>query len=832
MEDQLAQLRQQIEVERRQRKDAELRASEAERLANETQRQIEEAKLQREGAERQREEEKRQFQRQIQPTTLPEFLHGCHRYLYMPFTVIRNRNLGTKGDPTRADGKLRPNKLREWTEGPALLEEIWETVFTSDLMTTRTFGSMNYLAESARTIERRAVSSEADLAYMERLTVETPIISIIENLREFKDLRKEFNIRGSINFFNHKNTMSSAAEVEEAKAYSQDRLHTPPSPPPKTIPSEQESEEENKSPKGHQGTAADIFCIYNIDNTGYNIPVLVAEYKAPHKVSLEEIYQGLSEMDLNEVTTAELNDKMTAMEKITTLCTQIIAALVTQAFSYMIGLGVQYGYVCTGQAFIFLFVEDDPRICNYFLSVPSRDVGEVGEWDSSNLDKPNKLHLTAVSQVLAFTLLAMQSHPKDRNWQESARDTLEIWDVSLKNITERLAKLRKECPNVPLVPASKRRLSTEEAYLKKSPVRSRKSVRLQKKRAISPSPRGDIRQFDTDDDSDSPSRSATKKWPGPPDSNLAVVIPHRPRDSSSAGGAQQQENVPGEDSSSKANQQRSRPYCTHACLLGLTRGRPLDRSCPNFRKHGRKHQIDAMTLVQLLREQFTKDLVAGLDDTGIHGARGVVFKVTLLSHGYTMLAKCTTRSLKKYLKHEVSIYDTLRSIQGIHIPVCLGSFDLARRFWFCGLHRMAHMMLLSYAGIALSRLPSDIPGPEFSRFEKIHHILYDMRVKHRDFDPRNMIYDSQTDHVMLIDFERSELISEQEKKEFFQALEQKNIRKRKRIQMAREKLADKNVLLQVADNNHRMKMARVEEGDEIKNAYAEEELENKPHAFI
>lgn len=54
-----------------------------------------------------------------------------------------------------------------------------------------------------------------------------------------------------------------------------------------------------------------------------------------------------------------------------------MTAIITQLFSYMIEMGVQYGYICTGEAFIFLKIADDPSSVYYYLSIPNRDVDAV-----------------------------------------------------------------------------------------------------------------------------------------------------------------------------------------------------------------------------------------------------------------------------------------------------------------------------------------------------------------------------------------------------------------------------------------------------------------------
>lgn len=52
----------------------------------------------------------------------------------------------------------------------------------------------------------------------------------------------------------------------------------------------------------------------------------------------------------------------------------LAAAVVTQLFSYMIGKGIQYGYVCTGEAFVFLYVPDDPATVYFSVCVLSLEV--------------------------------------------------------------------------------------------------------------------------------------------------------------------------------------------------------------------------------------------------------------------------------------------------------------------------------------------------------------------------------------------------------------------------------------------------------------------------
>ena len=121
---------------------------------------------------------------------------------------------------------------------------------------------------------------------------------------------------------------------------------------------------------------ADQFCVYNTSaqNTENRIAAFIIEYKAPHKLPLGYIYEGLEDMELEDVIQQRETD--TSQEQFR----RLIAAVITQAFSYMIDIGLEYGCVCTGEASIFLRVPDDPSTVNCYLSVPTGDAGETTGW--------------------------------------------------------------------------------------------------------------------------------------------------------------------------------------------------------------------------------------------------------------------------------------------------------------------------------------------------------------------------------------------------------------------------------------------------------------------
>ncbi|KAL8700140.1 MAG: hypothetical protein Q9201_005608, partial [Fulgogasparrea decipioides] len=55
---------------------------------------------------------------------------------------------------------------------------------------------------------------------------------------------------------------------------------------------------------------------------------------------------------------------------------RLVAAVVAQTFSYMVKSATQYGYITTGEAFVFLNIklEDDAKTVYYHLAEPNADV--------------------------------------------------------------------------------------------------------------------------------------------------------------------------------------------------------------------------------------------------------------------------------------------------------------------------------------------------------------------------------------------------------------------------------------------------------------------------
>lgn len=149
-------------------------------------------------------------------------------------------------------------------------------------------------------------------------------------------------------------------------------------------------------------------------------------------------------------------------------------------------------------------------------------------------------------------------------------------------------------------------------------------------------------------------------------------------------------------------QDNHRRYCTLECLRGLANGGVLDRVCPNVNDHGKsKHVLTVQSFIKRLQRQLSETVNADCEVLGIHGSRGTLLKVTLSSHGYTVPAKCTVPEFRDYLRHEAAAYNSLRPIQGIYVPLHLGSIDPIHPYSYDGIAYLEHMMLLSPGGLPL-----------------------------------------------------------------------------------------------------------------------------------
>ncbi|KAF3404774.1 hypothetical protein DPV78_003466 [Talaromyces pinophilus] len=713
----LDELRKHLEEERRRREEAERRREEEQRRREEAEQNLDQERL------------------QTQNTTLPEFLDACHKHLFLGLTIQKDKKSSTKGDPANADRKLRPSRIQEWTDFPDEQMVIWRDLMDTDFVTERHFTPSLALKEFGNEVRDRMLSSELDLGYFQRQSVESRVASVIKKLHANPRLKRIFHLNGDVTFENHANTLTDESRiVTDMGSLSLDQEG-----PRRSERLARRSRDTSRSTSriGRQTTTqprpprprADQLCVYN-RGPDDKVPSFLIEYKAPHKLSLAHIKAGLQDMELDRIV------RYQERESPEDICRRTIAAVITQLSDYMYASGIEYGCMTTGEAFIFLRVpHHTPSTVLYYLSVPHEDVGNTTGW-SGDATSDNRLHLTAVGQLLAFTLRSLRTSPRDIAWRNWARSQLETWEMVYDDLLDEIEE--KDIPASEYKPPLSR-----TDYCRQSPVKTRsKSVM-----AIPCEPSQESPLSDHEDDADD---------------SLDPSTPSRaPRDSRfpqrQATAATTRKSTKSQQSTSKG---KSRKYCTQQCLHGLRCKGRLDRKCPNASEHGAdRHRLNTAMLMKLLDRQLSEDpgpdKELGCESLHMNGKRGALFKITLWSHGYTFVGKGVPIDFIECAKREEMIYFHLRAIQGQFVPVVFGGLDLRQPFSYDGIVMMVHLTLMSYAGRDLARQHNINEAQLIAQAETSLRAIHHLGVLHSDPIPGNMIWNEEDQRVMFIDFERA-----------------------------------------------------------------------------
>jgi hypothetical protein len=180
------------EEEQRIRKEEQRRRKEAEQGQQEEQRRREQAEQGQQQEQRRREEEQRrreEAETQTRPTTLPQYLDACHVHLQSGLAV-QSVALSTKGDPSNARRKKRPDRISRWSDFPLRQSKIWTELVSCLFMTEGHFTSRHTMRENGEAIRRRMVGSELDIHHFQRTTVEEPVSLMIERIFNDDSLRE------------------------------------------------------------------------------------------------------------------------------------------------------------------------------------------------------------------------------------------------------------------------------------------------------------------------------------------------------------------------------------------------------------------------------------------------------------------------------------------------------------------------------------------------------------------------------------------------------------------------------------------------------------------
>ncbi|KAI1195248.1 hypothetical protein F5X97DRAFT_308829 [Nemania serpens] len=433
--------------------------------------------------------------------------------------------------------------------------------------------------------------------------------------------------------------------------------------------------------------------------------IYISDYKAPQKLTAQHLRRGLRSMNVfKEVVNRETAPTSAdPEERFQYYAERLTVAALTQTYHYMILDGLEYGMLATGEAFVFLKIDwEEPDTLYYHLAEPKSEAAAHPH------DIPS---CAAVGQYLAFSLAALGSpgqrrgHGQDE--RERAKTNLGTWNEDFESMLRSIPEEERQAPE-----GSSTCAPTTYSTFDRSPV------------VAQPTNDGKIES--------------------------------RPKTDEDSGNAPQ------------------RDYCTQKCLLGLVNGSRLDPQCPNVTSHRREsdksakhaclhHPVPHDEWLQLLSQQLEQSLDRGVAKLGIQGARGVLFQVTMLAYGYTFVCKGTVRAFIKDLEHEAAVYERLKAVQGISVPVFLGAVDLRpvnRTYYYDHRVDVIYMTFLAWGGRDLHRArieESEIPELEAS-LSRALGAVHQEGVAHRDVRTPNMLRNHETGGVMLIDFERALLL--------------------------------------------------------------------------
>ncbi|KAJ4308780.1 hypothetical protein N0V84_011896 [Fusarium piperis] len=646
--------RQRADDAERARQEEQHRAEREQQRADDAERARQEARQRADEAERARQEARQraeQAEEQTRPTTLDEYIAACHHLVFSKLAVETDKKLTTRGPITNPRNKWCPTHLKPWSDFLQQQRLIFGALYDTFPAQSRAFENRSFLAGLGNRISQRSIANEKTLEHFLHNSVEDPVRAIIEQLKQVEEISSAFDMGNGIIFENHPHAISDVAEEVVAREIPS----TPPQTPHQTLDLNQ--------------LRPDQICVYRSNDAlgTTRTMIYVSEYKPPHKLTAPHLRLGLRAMNIlkdvvNRKTIPTSADPDALFQY---HAERLTASAITQTYHYMIEGGLEYGLLTTGEAIVFLRVDwEEPETLYYHLAEPGPEVSA----------HPNHFHVcTAVGQYLAFSLMALGPPGERRiHGQEERRQatlTLQVWaedfETTLRSIPESERSASDGSPGYE--PINYKGVDRSPYLLRGKRHRPGRGDQVEKE-TIRKDPSESSDDESAPNPPDTPSPAERRSHGGGQGTRRSQrILARRPRE----GGEQDRE------------------YCTQKCLLGLVSGGFLDPVCPNVALHCRqdgcdrthactptRHPVDHAEWLRLLWKQLERSLDDGITPLGEGGARGVLFRVTLLVYGYTFVSKGTVRAFIPDLEHEAAVYDRLRPIQGVNVPVFLGAIDL------------------------------------------------------------------------------------------------------------------------------------------------------------
>ena len=697
--------------------EAEERGARERERGDEAQRSLDEARRRMEDVERKLME----LVKKTRKTTFEEYISQCHTHLSRPFHIPRTILLSTQCSFTSSKDKYYPTFLKPWSEFDIRQRELFQQVYDFIPKDASLFKSIAVLESMGSRFCNRPLASDGDLMDFQYQAVETAITDIITQLRSIEAARLEFNLGEDIIFESHDNNLSDSNDEVRIGLQKLSNLR------------------KGRPPGSYvRPQYACQSCVFKKAD-GTETLCMIVEYKAPHKLTPYHLRAGLLRADRGAMYIPDVINRTEIPNdnegRFTHVSELHVTIALTQTYQAMVESGLEYSWLTTGVANVFCMIkEEESNTLYYHLGEPNFEAKPEGQEDIL-------LCRTAVSQALTLCLLACNSEPQTRKWRRNALRNSSKTGQDPEEILMKIL-MEKEAPTPPS--------SVLEARIRpvlRSPTNLNAGEPRPTRNGFGP-----IREHE---DAQSPSGSSDDAGEIDTPSNqntharLSDATPTNVEASRSTGN----------------DDIHQRQYCTQTCLIGLVRGSPLDKACPNAIAHQVQgshgyHALDQKALAARIRDQVEEDPDHGCEPLGKQGSRGTLFKMTLDSHGYTFVAKGTVKAFVPDLEYEGEVYQHLSEVQGDLVPVYLGNIALLSPFFLDVGVRIVHMLLMSWGGERAwtdPRCQGRDLGTEVARAETKLSRHY---VDHGDIRKANVLWNSENDGVMLIDFERSRIFEE------------------------------------------------------------------------
>lgn len=673
-----------------------------------------------------------QLQQETQNTTLKEYLYACHQHLYLPLTIETNPKWSTKGIIKATARWHHPDFLKPWESFIDLQEGALEALGPklSETSTERHFNSLLVVKGFRQLIEKR-IGSEKDLEKYEGVAVESRVEEIIGHLKDDEYVKAKYRLGQGVVFDNHTNTLSDGDEEVQDSLRQQKPVQDP------HTPANVDFLLDSKPNR----TNSDQICS-RIEGEGRPRSLLfIAEYKPPHKLPVGSLQRGFREMDVKKHCN-QFEIPAEEEEMAIHYAKNLALAVAVQTFHYMIEQGLEYGYISTGEALVFLHVDwQDPTTLYFHLAVPREEVRSA---DSSDF----AFQQTTVSQVLGLCLLASKSRPVSQNKRNIACGKLTCKPASDEATLQQMPQTVRKTLLTPYSEYKYRGPTIEIGGARQIPTRSNPTCKADS---------GQTHGKDSDDDAD----QSDPDTPSKPGGGSRIADQGKSR-KTGKDIADQGKNEKSSKSSGSKGRGKPQHYCTQKCLMGIVRRWRLDDKCPNVsfhRKHGGRHAINPQKFKDLVQKQLAEDLDHDCEPLGLQGARGALFKLTLASYGYVFVGKGTVQAFVPDLLYEGTVYMQLAKVQGTAVPVYLGNINLTYCYFYDIGVRIIHMLLMSWVG---QEADDDESIKGWKGLEQeIRRTVDDVRrvgIDQADVRRPNLLWNQEQKRVMLIDFERAKNI--------------------------------------------------------------------------